>query len=100
MDGVIALFTFLVIATIGISLRAYYVYLNAKRSLREEITESVYIETWIRKKKSRKEKILEKLFKFADDFSDLGQRINFFSENEEVKKLLIQAGYPYGLTVA
>lgn len=100
MDGVIALFTFLVVATIGISLRAYYVYLNEKRNLHEEIDESVYIETWIRKKKSRKEKVLERLFKFADDFSDLGQRVNFFSENGEVKKLLIQAGYPYGLTVA
>jgi tight adherence protein C len=27
------------------------------------------------------------------------QRINFFSENEDVKKWLIQAGYPYELTV-
>ena len=100
MDGIIALFTFLVVATIGISLRAYYVYLNEKRALQEEIGESVYIETWTRKKKSRKEKVLERLFKFADDFSDLGQRINFFSENIEVKKYLIQAGSPYGLTVA
>src|SRR6478752_1887828 len=99
MDGIIALFTFLVIVTIGISLRAYYVYLNEKRTLQEEIGESVYIETWSRKKKSRKEQLLERLFKFADDFSDLGQRVNFFSENVEVKKLLIQAGYPYALTV-
>ena len=30
MDGIIALFTFLVVATIGISLRAYYVYLMKK----------------------------------------------------------------------
>lgn len=100
MDGIIALFTFLVVATIGIALRAYYVYLNEKRNLREGINDSVYIETWIGKKKSRKEKVLERLFKFADDFSDLGQRVNFFSENGEVKKLMIQAGHPYGLTVA
>ena len=81
-------------------MRAYYVYLNKKRDLQEEVGESVYIETWIHKKKTRKEKVLERLFKFADDFSDLGQRINFFSEDDEVKKYLIQAGSPYGLTVA
>ena len=44
--------------------------------------------------------MFERLFKFADDFSDFGQRVNFFSENVEVKKYLIQAGSPYGLTVA
>lgn len=100
MDGVIALCIVLVILTIGISLRSFYVYLNEKRSLQEEINESVFNEHWIEKKKTRKEKSLEKIFKFADDFTDLGQRINFFSENDEVKMYLTQAGHPYGLTVA
>lgn len=100
MDGMIALCTVIVVALIGLSLRAYYIYLDKKRNLREELHDSIFIQTWTKKKKTKKEKNLERLFKFADDFSDLGQRINFSSENEEVKKLLTQAGFPYGLTVA
>lgn len=99
MDGIIVLFTSLVVVLFGLSLRAYYVYINKKRDLQEEVNESVRMELWLEKKKTRKEKYLERIFKFADDFTDLGQRVNFFSEDEEVKKYLIQAGSPYGLSV-
>ena len=99
MDGIIALFTALAVVSIGLSLRAYYIYLTKKRDLQDEVHDSVYVETWVQKKKTKKEKYIERLFKFADDFSDLGQRINFFSEDDEVKKYLVKAGSPYGLSV-
>ena len=98
MDGIIALFTalgrfsrYLLTSLLCLS--------NEKRDLQEEIADSVYVETWITKEENKKREVYGGLFKFADDFSDLGQRINFFSENVEVKKYLVQAGSPYGLTV-
>jgi tight adherence protein C len=51
------------------------------------------------KKITRREKIVSKMLQYADDFSSIGQRINFFSENADVKRKLMQAGYPYQLTL-
>ncbi len=68
--------------------------------MRSEIREKHRLESNLEKKATKKEKILIKIFSFADDFSDLGQRINFYSENEDVQRLLMQAGFPYELTVA
>ncbi len=53
--------------------------------------------TFSRKRKHAK--MLAKVFHYADDFSHIGHRINFYSENHDVKKWLMQAGYPYQLTV-
>lgn len=99
MDGMIAITTLVTILFIGIALRYIYVYWLKTKELKETVSETLYVYDAFNRKESRKEKLLKKMFHFADDFSDLGQRINFFSENGDVKKWLIQAGYPYGLTV-
>ena len=99
MDGIIALFVLLSVIFVGIALRSLYVYWRERKALKEEVEESLFIYDAFHRKVTRKEKLVAKMFKFADDFADLGQRINFFSENQEVKKWLIQAGYPYELTV-
>lgn len=99
MDGIIALAVLISIVFTGIGLRSSYVYLQERKALKETVEESLFVFDEFYRKTTRKEKLIAKMFKFADDFADLGQRINFFSENIEVKKWLIQSGYPYELTV-
>ncbi|GAE46658.1 hypothetical protein [Mesobacillus boroniphilus] len=99
MDGLIVIIICLSLAFLAVSLRSYYNYLLSKEDLKKEIHEKTFIYDAFEKKTTRKEKYLSKMFEFADDFSSIGQRVNFFSEDHEVKKLLMHAGYPYGLTV-
>ncbi len=51
------------------------------------------------KKKNRRGRLIQKLTKYAEDFSDLGQRVNFFSENHDVENWLRKSGNSYNLTV-
>ncbi|GIP41198.1 hypothetical protein J31TS4_44780 [Paenibacillus sp. J31TS4] len=51
------------------------------------------------RKPTFKEKLLAKMFHYADDFSGIGYRVNFFSETHDVENWLQQAGFPYKLTV-
>lgn len=99
MDGLIIIVICLSLAFLAISLRSYYNYLLSKENLKKEIHEKTYIYDAFERKITRKEKILTKMLEYADDFSSIGQRVNFFSEDHEVRKLLMHAGYPYGLTV-
>ncbi|HHY73665.1 MAG TPA: pilus assembly protein TadB [Bacillus bacterium] len=99
MDGLIVIIVCLCLIFIALSLRSYYNYLLFKADLREDIKEKTFIYNAFSKKVTRKEKIISKVFHYADDFSGIGQRINFFSENHDIKKKLMQAGFPYKLTV-
>jgi tight adherence protein C len=99
MDGLILIIISLCLIFFALSLRSFYQYFLSKERLREEIKEKTYIYNSFEKKITRREKMISKMLQYADDFSAIGQRINFFSENEEIKKLLMQAGFPYGLTV-
>ncbi|MBB2481858.1 type II secretion system F family protein [Bacillus sp. APMAM] len=99
MDGLIVIFIIMALGFFALCLRSFYMYLVEKQKLKEEIKEKTFIQHSFERKLTRKEKVISRMFKFADDFSDLGQRINFFSENEDVKKLLTQAGFPYQLTI-
>ncbi|MGV3465342.1 MAG: type II secretion system F family protein [Heyndrickxia sp.] len=99
MDGLIIIFILMSLGFFALCLRSFYSYLIEKQSLKEEIKEKTFIQHSFERKLTRKEKAISRMFKFADDFSDLGQRVNFFSENDDVKKLLTQAGFPYQLTV-
>ena len=99
MDGLIVIIIVLALLFLGLSLRGVYQFLSMKEHLKDDIAEKVYIYNPFDKKISRTEKLLTKIFQYADDFASIGQRINFFSENDEVKKWLMQAGYPYQLTV-
>ena len=99
MDGIIALTVLLSLLAVAVALRSSYVYGRERSNLKEQVEESLFIYDSFHRKITRKEKFVAKMFKFADDFADLGQRINFFSENEDVKKWLIKAGYPYELSI-
>ncbi len=99
MDGLTLMIISLGLVFLALSLRSNYNFLVAKEELKEEIKEKTFIYNAFERKITRREKIISKMLQYADDFSGVGQRINFFSENVEVKKQLMQAGYPYQLTV-
>lgn len=44
--------------------------------------------------------MFDRLTRYSGEFADLGQRINFFSENIKVGDWLEKSGNPYELTVA
>lgn len=94
MDGLIVIFIILALGFFALALRNFYLYLMKKHELKEDIKEKTFIPYTFERRLTRKEKLIAKMFEFADDFSDLGQRINFFSENDDVRKLLTQAGFP------
>lgn len=99
MDGLIVIVLVLTLGFLGLSLRNYYQYYVLKVDLKEDVEEKTFIYNSFEKKPKRKDKLLAKMFEYADDFSSVGQRVNFFSEDHEVNNLLIKAGHPYRLTV-
>lgn len=99
MDGLIIIILFLALIFLALSLRNLYTYLVFKEELKQEVKEKTFIFNAFEKRVSRREKAIAKLLHYADDFSGIGQRINFFSENHEIQRLLMQAGFPYQLSV-
>lgn len=100
MDGIILISVIISLCTFALSLKFLYDYQMKKHALKQHIQENVIVDRYaFKKRKSSREKLLEKTFYYADDFSALGNRINFFSESHEVERWLLQAGYPYNLTV-
>ncbi|WP_067724791.1 type II secretion system F family protein [Oceanobacillus damuensis] len=79
----------------------FWSYLNGKRRILSHVSDVTQIDPYERKKKKvdRRAAIFQKITKYADDFTDLGQRINFFSENYMVEEWLGKSGNPLKLTV-
>ncbi|QHS24155.1 pilus assembly protein TadB [Virgibacillus sp. MSP4-1] len=99
MDGLIVVFLILSLLFFGLSLRSFYQFLVYKQDLKKDVKQQTYLFQLLEKGSSKKERLLSKLFQYADDFSHIGQRINFSSENHDVRKWLMQSGYPYKLNV-
>lgn len=101
MDALIILLVLLFLLFFGLGLRFMSRYVSIKRELLGHITTTVETDFFDRKIAPQKKsgKLLAKIGKYADDFADLGQRINFFSENRDINSLLRKAGKPYELTL-
>lgn len=101
MDALIILMIILFWFTIWMAIRHYYVFSREKRELLEHISDVTYTDVFEKKtkKKNRRGRLIQKLTKYAEDFSDLGQRVNFFSENHDVENWLRKSGNSYNLTV-
>ena len=101
MDALIILMIILFWFTIWMAIRHYYVFSREKRELLEHISDVTYTDVFEKKtkKKNRRGLLIQKLTKYAEDFSDLGQRVNFFSENHDVENWLRKSGNSYNLTV-
>ncbi|MBT2691242.1 type II secretion system F family protein [Bacillus sp. ISL-47] len=100
MDVLILICVLMGLFLFSIGLKSFYDYLIEKQELKKHIQDNVFVNRFsLKRRKSSSEKWLEKTFYYADDFSSLGNRVNFFSESQDVEKWLMQASYPYGLTV-
>ncbi|WP_026582815.1 type II secretion system F family protein [Bacillus sp. J33] len=101
MDTLILLLIILFWFFIALGLRHVYVYMKKKEELSKHIETQIQTSDQLfrRKKEPLITKALTRMTKYADDFSSLGQRINFFSENHDVKEWLRKAGHPLGLTM-
>ncbi|WP_345242916.1 type II secretion system F family protein [Pontibacillus salipaludis] len=97
----------IIVAIIGfwlcavLALKHFWSYLTAKRDVLGHVSAVTHIDAFEKKtkKKSRRAAIFERVTRYADDFSDIGQRVNFFSESRDVQEWLRKAGNPLGLTV-
>ncbi|MFC4558656.1 type II secretion system F family protein [Virgibacillus kekensis] len=76
-------------------------FLQGKRSVLDHVANVTHVDPFEKrqKKKNRRASVFQQVTKYADDFSELGQRINFFSENHSVKEWLRKSGNPLQLTV-
>jgi tight adherence protein C len=101
MDALLIMSVILFWLFAGIGLRHLYVFQQEKKELMGYVQEAVQAEHGhrYRKKEALAEKAVKRLSKFADDFSSMGQRINFFSEPHDVEDWLRRSGYPFDLTV-
>lgn len=100
MDVFILISVLMSLFLFTIGLKSFYDYLIEKQDLKKHIQDNVFVNRFsLKRRKSSSEKWLEKTFYYADDFSSLGNRVNFFSESQDVERWLMQASYPYGLTV-
>ncbi|MDQ0243877.1 tight adherence protein C [Bacillus fengqiuensis] len=101
MDALLIISVILFWLFVGIGLRHLYVFQQQKKELMVHVQETVHMgnEHRNQKKEALIEKTIRRLTKFADDFSSMGQRINFFSEPHDVEDWLKRSGYPFDLTV-
>ncbi|SDQ28420.1 type II secretion system F family protein [Virgibacillus salinus] len=85
-----------------IGMKHFWSFIQEKRVALDHISEVTHVDPFEKKvkKKNRRAEIFSRVTNYADDFADLGQRINFFSENHMVKEWLRRSGNPLQLTVA
>lgn len=100
MDALILVCIILFWFMFFLGMRHLYVYLQKKKELHVHLNESVaHFEQSFRKKETLTSKILKKVLKYGDDFSSIGQRVNFFSEEKDVEDWLRKSGNRLELTV-
>jgi tight adherence protein C len=101
MDAIIILTIISFWLCILLFLKHMWTFLQEKKKRLEYVSEVTNIDPFEKreKKKNKRAAVFEQMTKYADDFSDLGQRINFFSENHDVEEWLRKSGNPLKLTV-
>ncbi|GAA0465593.1 type II secretion system F family protein [Alkalibacillus silvisoli] len=99
MDGMFVILLVMAMFFLGLGFINLYKYLVYKQQLRRDLKDQTVKRNIMKKRMSRRERLLSQMFEYADDFSHIGKRINFYSEDHDVKKWLMKAGYPYKLTV-
>jgi tight adherence protein C len=101
MDALIILSIIAFWLSILLFIRHYWSFLQEKKKRLDHVADVTNIDPFEKKekKKNRRAAIFDQITKSADDFSDLGQRINFFSENHDVEEWLRKSGNPLKLTV-
>ncbi|MGE8207121.1 type II secretion system F family protein [Heyndrickxia sp. NPDC080065] len=100
MDTVILLSIVLFWLCLFIGLGNLFKYSREKESLKLYMSEVALAGlTSETKKTSFVKKLIKHLSKYADDLSNIGERINFMSESADIKLLLEKSGNPFELSV-
>ncbi|MBY7142343.1 type II secretion system F family protein [Virgibacillus sp. NKC19-3] len=101
MDALIILAIIAFWFCILLCLKHFWSYLNEKRDVITHVSDVTHVDPFEKKKKKKDKRanIFQKVTTYADDFADLGQRVNFFSENHMVDDWLRKSGNPLKLTV-
>lgn len=101
MDGIILISIILFWVFLLISFINIYNYTKEKEALNIHLNELIVTTQYVKsKRKSLDERIIRYLIKYANDFSTLGERINFYSETDDIEVLLQKSGNPYRLTTS
>lgn len=100
MDAIAIISIFLAWFCLAIGLKEVFDYLTERRKVVTHV-KGMSIDPFSTSVKEKKmsEKLFERVSKYADDFTGLGQRINFFSEPHEIEALLQKAGWSKQMTV-
>lgn len=90
MDSLILVVVILFWLCVFLGLVNIYQYKTKKKVLTGHLNEVIVERSFLGKpeKTTRISKLIAKLSKYADDFSALGERINFFSESSDLAVLL------------
>lgn len=100
MDTLILFCLLLFWIFIAIGLRHWYRYSKERNALLEHVKQTIEHRQAISpKNESLFAKIVKRSLEYADEFSAIGQRVNFFSEAHDIDDLLRKAGHPLDLTV-
>jgi tight adherence protein C len=101
MDTIILISIILFWLTFIFGIGNLYVFAKKKEGLTKHISEIAVTASFTKgQKKTFTDRLIAFLSRYADDFSSLGERINFFSESDEVQSLLRKAGNPYDMSVS
>lgn len=101
MDALIVTSVFLFLLFFVIFLKEAYRFLVEREKLIAHVHHATGNKVYdVRKRETTSQKWFKRLLTYSDDYSALGQRINFFSESHEVEEWLLKAGRPLDLTVA
>lgn len=101
MDSLIIACLFLFMLFFVIFIKEWYRFINEKHKLISHVHEATGYQNFeARKPQTSTERLIKRILKYADDYTAVGQRINFFSESHEVEDWLLKAGRPLDLTVA
>ena len=100
MDSIILMCVILFWLFVAIGLRNLYIYFQNKKHVVYRIEQTIFYKADTKQKNdSTLIKTIKRITKYSDDFSSIGQRVNFFSEPHEVEDWLRKAGNPLDLTV-
>lgn len=101
MDGIILISIILFWLFLLLTFVNIYLYSKEKESLNLHLHEIIVAKQNVMSmRKSIDERVIRFLTHYADDFSTLGERINFSSETADIETLLQKSGNPYRLTTS
>ncbi|QKS72482.1 type II secretion system F family protein [Paenalkalicoccus suaedae] len=99
MDALAIFTVILTLLCLAIGLKEYYTFRVAKMEKVSHVRELIGATEQKESKGKLSERVMARIALYADDFSGIGQRVNFFSEPHDIEQLLRRAGLSKKMTV-